>query len=410
MRAVRPSVLPALIPLVLVGCASGEQTIGSGSIVTDSAGIAIVHHGRSIVEAADSLELVEVLRIGTLDGPSETQFFLLAGAVEREGEIYVLDRGHSAVRVFDTSGRFLRAFGRDGDGPGEFRRPSVIEFLGDTLVVLGRRLTLLDTEGTPFATAPAQLATADGFLMRTYPTSVGWIGSWMSRSDQNMPRGRAFRETISLHGLDRTTAERVNEVFSYPRPETRVSRGEFPFYVSPYFQALPTHAIGLDGAIYYTPGGAYLIQVRDGTTGHLLRRITADPRPAPITRGLLDRIVEEDRTRVRDAPPGSETSMFGRVIDEKLALGVADNLPVLGRIYVSESGWLLVDRLDLDPDPVTRGDPTTWDLFDPEGRLSGRLALDADTRILRLTDDGFLGVVRDELDVQAFVKYRFAGM
>ena len=37
-----------------------------------------------------------------------------------EDEIYVLDTGNKRVAVFDLSGQFVRAFGRAGEGPGEF--------------------------------------------------------------------------------------------------------------------------------------------------------------------------------------------------------------------------------------------------------------------------------------------------
>jgi len=49
------------------------------------------------------------------------------GAVEgRNGEVFVLDPVNKKVAVFDRNGVYLHAFGGDGEGPGEFRRPSRI--------------------------------------------------------------------------------------------------------------------------------------------------------------------------------------------------------------------------------------------------------------------------------------------
>ncbi len=42
------------------------------------------------------------------------------------GRVYVADRRESKVRVFDNEGTFLAALGREGKGPGEFRRISAI--------------------------------------------------------------------------------------------------------------------------------------------------------------------------------------------------------------------------------------------------------------------------------------------
>jgi hypothetical protein len=48
--------------------------------------------------------------------------FLRDAVVTQEGEILVADPSEGNVKVFSSEGRFLRAIGRLGDGPGEFRQ------------------------------------------------------------------------------------------------------------------------------------------------------------------------------------------------------------------------------------------------------------------------------------------------
>lgn len=48
------------------------------------------------------------------------------------GDIYVLDTGGRAVKVYGPTGRFIRRFGRSGGGPGEFQMPTSIRV--DSLV------------------------------------------------------------------------------------------------------------------------------------------------------------------------------------------------------------------------------------------------------------------------------------
>ena len=47
-------------------------------------------------------------------------------AVDRQGSIYVADTGNYRVQILTSAGKFVRAFGAQGDGPGEFIRPKGI--------------------------------------------------------------------------------------------------------------------------------------------------------------------------------------------------------------------------------------------------------------------------------------------
>ena len=55
------------------------------------------------------------------------------------GELYVLDSGNQQVIVFDSTGRRITAFGREGGGPGEFMRP--IRIVVDSVVRVSMRGT-----------------------------------------------------------------------------------------------------------------------------------------------------------------------------------------------------------------------------------------------------------------------------
>ncbi len=62
-----------------------------------------------------------VVTIGGLDGPGlETIHPLSMVAVDRRNRIYIGIYRPPSVSVFDASGRFIRSFGRAGEGPGEY--------------------------------------------------------------------------------------------------------------------------------------------------------------------------------------------------------------------------------------------------------------------------------------------------
>ncbi|MDE3198493.1 MAG: 6-bladed beta-propeller [Acidobacteriota bacterium] len=56
---------------------------------------------------------------GTLAGPTNV-------AIDRAGNLFVADTGNYRVQVFDSTGKFIRSFGAQGDRPGEFIRPKGI--------------------------------------------------------------------------------------------------------------------------------------------------------------------------------------------------------------------------------------------------------------------------------------------
>ena len=65
-------------------------------------------------------------------------------------QIYVLDPGAFGVHRFDRRGHWLGTIGTEGDGPGEFRRPTAMGWLSDTLWVADRslgRLSFFDRRG-----------------------------------------------------------------------------------------------------------------------------------------------------------------------------------------------------------------------------------------------------------------------
>jgi hypothetical protein len=51
---------------------------------------------------------------------------IIDGAIDPDGNVLLLDRAYSLVRVFDSSLRPIRTIGGSGNGPGEFARPASI--------------------------------------------------------------------------------------------------------------------------------------------------------------------------------------------------------------------------------------------------------------------------------------------
>jgi len=71
--------------------------------------------------------------------------------VAEDGTIYVMDWRDVCIKVYDSSGKYLRSVGRKGNGPGEFDIPVYMDLSSDGRIFLldGRnyRVTILDTAG-----------------------------------------------------------------------------------------------------------------------------------------------------------------------------------------------------------------------------------------------------------------------
>jgi DNA-binding beta-propeller fold protein YncE len=87
-----------------------------------------------LVYDADSFKLLR--KIGTTGHKHELttpgDFAKPTGvAVDADGNLYVADTLNNRIEVFDADGKFIRTFGKAGDGPGYFSRPKGIAIDGD---------------------------------------------------------------------------------------------------------------------------------------------------------------------------------------------------------------------------------------------------------------------------------------
>lgn len=106
-----------------------------------------------LAESAQAqLPVDTLLTIGDDEAAEVEYLFGSISGVARadDGRLFVSDFSTYNVRVFDSSGTFLRRLGERGEGPGEFERPRVFTLIEDSelLVQDGRqaRVTVFDTD------------------------------------------------------------------------------------------------------------------------------------------------------------------------------------------------------------------------------------------------------------------------
>jgi DNA-binding beta-propeller fold protein YncE len=121
----------------------GEAAITSGLVTP--AGMAIDNENRFLYVADIGLDQVLVFDADTLEpirkiGTADTKHQSSAlgdfskptsVAVDSDGNVYVADMLNYRVEIFDADGKFIRTFGKHGDGPGYFAMPKGIAVDGD---------------------------------------------------------------------------------------------------------------------------------------------------------------------------------------------------------------------------------------------------------------------------------------
>ncbi len=117
-----------LVGLAATGCGSSSDLSledgWAGTVETLPSGRVIVRNA-DIPLSPSPWSLQERLRIGSLDADGPTLFGQIGGmALDAEGGIYVLEPFAHEIRAFTADGTFRRAFGREGEGPGELSSPS----------------------------------------------------------------------------------------------------------------------------------------------------------------------------------------------------------------------------------------------------------------------------------------------
>lgn len=117
-------------------------------------GLRVVHNAKKGVwgdQAKVEIELIKTL--GELEAKNENVAFNLPSdiALDKEGNIYILDSGNHRIQKFSPDGVYLATLGRKGQGPGEFVYPESIDIDESGFIYISdpnnQRIQVLTPEG-----------------------------------------------------------------------------------------------------------------------------------------------------------------------------------------------------------------------------------------------------------------------
>lgn len=158
MRISWSSILPLLALLAFPGCGSDinlgadEELHPTSENAPPEDAVPITTNSEPVGLSAEALAQWRAARdrllgarttlsLGTNRGEGPELFGMIGDvAFDRDGNVVVLDAVNYDVRVFDPEGSHLVSFGREGEGPMEFRsRPHTVTVLSDGRLLVGTR-------------------------------------------------------------------------------------------------------------------------------------------------------------------------------------------------------------------------------------------------------------------------------
>lgn len=288
---------------------------------------------------ASRLVLEEHFVVSSGDSPGLDYSDLNALAVRPDGSLFVLDSKESRVLAFDGKGKFLFAFGKKGQGPGEMNMPVGLSFsLADELIVedaLNQRLAFFDLKGKFLR----HLSTAK---------ALGLSGIQMDAQGRVVARSMGLAEggklTMDVKAYDKDLNPlRTLASIEFGNPLQKK--------INPFSAIAALYALDSRGNLLLGTQEGYRVKVID-LEGRLLKTIERPYDPVLVAKEDKDEMMK----RLASADTGG--------VNVKDMIAWPEAYPPYGLFVSGDDGRLLVQTFE-------KGKARReyyWDIFDAEGR------------------------------------------
>ena len=404
-RFLVPATATVQLAAALASC--GPAEFASTYAVRDSAGVRIVESAAPAWAAGEEWTVSDepAVHIGVVDGPEEYQFTIVTGVFQDGAGRIIVGDAADEVRLYDGGGSYLDAFGRQGEGPGEFRSLiSVQPHSADSILAWdgpGRRVSIFDPDGRyarsfllPMPPRPEQ-SSGRGILLWTpggfsYAVGDGTVvsstGSVFQGEVGELVEGETY---LVRHSAEGDTLQTVGPF----AVEIDIPDFQAPAQVGrPY--PLPLVTTARPGGLYVGNGRSF--EVLDiSFEGGLERILRASTQDLTLT--------EEHRETYR----ASERERLGGNLDPAalesalLEVEYPPTIPPSSQLLVDSEDHLWVRHYSTRWTPG----PERWSVFAPDGFLLGTVETPERLQVRQIGPDFLLGIWTDELDIRYIRKY-----
>lgn len=370
----------ACLAMAMLLCLPGCEKKDAGARVETIDGVTYVHNPAIPLHPEKSVTFEEEFTFKEKDESGEIRLYKPGRyVVDGQGHVYIEDDSDMSIKVFDAQGRYLRAIGRKGSGPGEFGR------IADMAVLPDGRLLITDfeTRRTSFFSPEGQFLSS--FQWTKFFSQVHLVTD-SSYTVNEMVATKDTRElwvkTIDFNGEELVTFGK----FAYPEFKI-LTQGDATFSTSvPYSPRSVFIGDQVRQLLYHCLNNKYLIEIY-GSDGKLVRKIDRPYEPPPIT----SEDVEDFLSRFKDRPDSPFAKMAKEMEFPKVKT-VTDRMIVDSRSQL----WVKTNEERKEGEKTF----TAFDIFGPEGFYDARVWLEfnplffPDGKMYRLVEDEETGAVQ----------------
>lgn len=382
----RPQLFICIASLTsLLSSCGPSRTPGPEVTRADSAGIEVV----SLTGPGHTLdwEVVEEWRVGGAGGDGALFSFLHGSLVETdaEGRAFVLDGRAGHVAVFDDQGRHLMNIGREGEGPGEFRRAANMSVAQDGSVSVwdfGKAGLIRFSPDGRYRDFLQPRIRYQGPLLEAFDSAVTFTQMSMAEG------GGIETALVRVDGESTTTFTSMTRPQAAPVP---VPGCQVQIPVAPIFSP----AMVWDSEGEWTATSSDQAYEIDLFRGHqLVQKVRWDLPLREVTRELAIQELGDGFTIGLSSGPCTAPAE-----DMVNVQGYAEYIQAIRGLKLSPQGEVWVER------GAVRGEPSIIDVFS-NGEYLGTLRSGFPLPAAFPSTDRILAVERDEFDVPFLVSYR----
>lgn len=359
MRALHS--LFALFLLLTIASSAPAQWAGEER---DVDGVTHVMNPATPVLAPQTIELTETWRLGGYSEAPEEFFGVISDIVaDDQNNFYVLDAQLSEVRIFDQSGAWVNTIGREGEGPGEFRRPQDLNLMADGTVGVVQprpsKMILLTPTGDPageYTITPR----GEGFAALSSAATTGDNIAILYNVGNPDREEQKFTRTTRLSVFD----GEGNEIREVIKTVTESSFSNREYAEKDWFGFDRAWSASREGTIAVrTSLTDYAVGVwnADGTVRHVIRRASE-----PVARSSeeIDRIAARWEAGI------------GRWVQNP-EFDILPNWYPVEDVVAREDGTIWV-RSARGTRERAEGELATFDVFDPAGRFVRQIRMNGE--------------------------------
>jgi hypothetical protein len=396
----------AVAAMLLLNAGCDQNTIEVTTIARDSAGVRLIDvQSAPSTVAVWSLDTAATLVL-TGGESGDSTAFANVGSVRwlPDSALVVGDAASSRLLIYDEGGRFLKALGRRGDGPGELRRLGTITVAGDLIATFDASLRRLSF-WHPDSGFVRSVNLADGGSLESFPTEAFPWGESSTvvlhhsiTPQESVPAGTGVRRWPSrMHLTMRDSDGRV--LRTSPPFDGEYSgldeRGDLrlPFSHRPFVAAVRDR-------IFFGSGERFEIAWHDSSFA-LAGVVRWPGRDERLTSEEVERVRGEAIATIsrRPLPANPFAKHFAPEI-------LPANRPSIGRVFVDAEGNVWVERFEAARMGMPQVPGELWSVLDRDGQPLAILKLPSRTRLEDVRGNEVIVVRRDSLDVQSVAIHR----